>query len=61
MSLRELIAHIIVRHHGISLELPRPGAVGRAAHGERDGALLTRCTLCTVICTPIWTATCKEG
>ena len=62
MSLRELIAHIIVRHHGISLELPRLRArLDRASrHGERDGAPLTRCTLCTVICTPIWTATCTR-
>ena len=46
MSLRELIAHIIVRHHEyLKLELPRLRArLDRMAsrHGERDGALLTR-------------------
>lgn len=52
MSLRELIAHIIVRHHEyLKLELPRLRArLDRMAgrHGERDGALLTR--LHTVYC-----------
>lgn len=46
MSLRELIAHIIVRHHEyLKLELPRLRArLDRMAarHGERDGALLAR-------------------
>ncbi len=46
MPLRELIAHIIVRHHEyLKLELPRLRArLDRMAsrHGERDGALLTR-------------------
>jgi regulator of cell morphogenesis and NO signaling len=46
MPVRELIAHIIARHHEyLKLELPRLRArLDRMAsrHGERDGALLTR-------------------
>lgn len=46
MPLRELIAHIIVRHHEyLKMELPKLRArLDRMAtrHGERDGALLTR-------------------
>ena len=46
MTLREIIAHVIVRHHEyLKLELPRLRVRldrMQSRHGERDGALLTR-------------------